>query len=266
MIWWPFSRKKSIGEAGILSGLTDWHSHILPGVDDGVGHPDESREILAVYARMGVKRLWFTPHVMEDMPNLPQELRQKFAGLFDIDSDALGQSLTQSLKFVWNKDGRDAEGEEIEINLAAENMLDNLFDDRIEGRAVLPIGRDKDHLLVETSYFTPPSDFIEKLQRTFAAGFYPILAHPERYVYMDKKYYKKLLDMGVKFQLNLFSLTGMYGTPASKKARELLSAGCYTLIGSDTHRLKQLTKAINIPALSSSDISALEKLKANNYV
>lgn len=243
--WWPFGKKKSIGESGIMAGLTDWHSHVLPGVDDGVRHLDESLLILDRLAQLGVGRLWLTPHVMEDVPNTPTALRERFATVF-----AQYQAASPA----------------IELRLAAENMLDNLFDTRLEEGNVLPIGRDGDHLLVETSYFTPPSDFYDKIKRTFAAGFYPVLAHPERYVYMERHHYRRLLDMGVKFQLNLYSLTGMYGLPAQKKAQDLLSRGAYTLLGTDTHRLSQLEKALAAPCLSSSQISAIEKIKANNYV
>lgn len=245
MIWWPFGKKKTIGESGIMSGLTDWHSHILPGVDDGVREIEESLRILARYAELGVARLWLTPHVMEDVPNAPDALRARFNAVF-----AEYMSAAPA----------------VELHLAAENMLDNLFDSRLQAGILLPIGYDADHLLVETSYFTPPSDFYDKIKQTFAAGFYPVLAHPERYVYMEKRDYSRLLGMGVKFQLNLFSLTGMYGTPAQKKAQALLSDNAYTLIGSDTHRLSQLEKALATPCLTSSQISAIEKIKANNCV
>lgn len=254
-----------------MSGLTDWHSHILPGVDDGVRQPEETERILARYARLGVRRLWLTPHVMEDVPNAPDALRKRFHEVFPTaEDDRNGNPVV-----VWRKSGIDDTAGAVEdhhsgigdiacaveIRLAAENMLDSLFDLRLEAGEVLPIGSDRDHLLVETSYFTPPRDFTDKLRRTFAAGFYPILAHPERYVYMEHRNYVRLLDMGVKFQLNLYSLTGMYGRPAAEKAAKLLSDGAYSLAGTDTHRLSQFEKALAAPVLSSSQISAIEKLK-----
>lgn len=312
MMWWPFSSKKSIGEAGIMSGLTDWHSHLLPGVDDGVRLVRETRQVLARCAAEGVRRLWLTPHVMEDVPNTPAALKRRFAEVFGLPEDevlasrvpprALWRCVQSSAcpetpaasanpnlsgitaasdvpGFSAGSDASgasgaasddtgspDAEGAEIEVRLAAENMLDNLFDDRLAAGEVLPIGRDGDHLLVETSYFNPPSDFTDKLRRTLAAGFYPVLAHPERYVYMEQKHYRRLLDMGVKFQLNLYSLAGLYGKAAAEKARRLLADGCYTLVGTDTHRYSQLDKALGAKVLSSSTLRALERLKENNSI
>lgn len=65
---WPFSRKYSILESGILDGGTDWHCHILPGVDDGIRTTEEALEVLAFYEQIGIKEVWLTPHIMEDSP------------------------------------------------------------------------------------------------------------------------------------------------------------------------------------------------------
>jgi tyrosine-protein phosphatase YwqE len=90
----------------------------------------------------------------------------------------------------------------------------------------------------------------ETLKRIKAKGYHPILAHPERYVYMDEAKYRKLKGTGVKFQLNLFSLTGSYGTEIKKKSKKLLSLGMYDVAGSDVHHLSVLgeTSNIRIPA------------------
>ena len=66
---WLFNKSKKIGESGLLEGFTDWHSHILPGVDDGIRTEQESLALLEDFERAGVKEVWFTPHIMEDIPN-----------------------------------------------------------------------------------------------------------------------------------------------------------------------------------------------------
>lgn len=233
---WPFSRKYSLFDSGLLQGFTDWHSHLLPGVDDGVKTIDETLEILETYDNLGVKDVWLTPHIMEDTHNKPDFLLGKFTEL---------QSKYKG---------------DVRLHLSSENMLDNLFDERMTSKDVMPIGIKKDHLLVETSYFSPPYDFFEKLEKTKSSGYYPILAHPERYVYMDKEDYNTLLDMGVKFQLNLYSLFGMYGPEARIKAQYLLKKDAYSFIGTDTHRAGQLQYALKKRALKKSEIRALEKI------
>lgn len=208
---WPFRKCIPLKDSGIFEGFTDWHSHILPGVDDGVQTMEESLEILRLYETLGVKSVWLTPHIMEDMPNGTAFLRERFEEL------------------------RAAYSGTVELHLAAENMLDNLFEERLAQNDLLPLGEGGNHLLVETSYFNPPLGLSNILLRIKAKGYYPVLAHPERYVYMGESDYQQLKDMGVKFQLNLLSIAGMYGDRSKKKAMLLLNEKTIDYIGTDLH-------------------------------
>ena len=211
-----FRKKQTWEQSGFFRGFTDWHCHILPGVDDGVQTMDEALEILAEYERLGVREVWLTPHVMEDIPNSTDGLRERFAEL------------------------QAAYKGKVELNLASENMLDRLFEERLQKDDLLPWGKDGKHLLVETSYFNPPMGLNNILLRIKAKGYYPVLAHPERYIYMRRDEYERLKSMDIKFQLNLFSLTGLYGKEAQKKANDLLKAGMYDYTGTDLHRREVL--------------------------
>lgn len=208
---WPFHRITTLSQSGILKGMTDCHSHLLPGVDDGVQSMEESLQILREMEQQGVRRVWLTPHVMEDIPNETFQLQQKFHEL---------QHRYHGM---------------VELRLAAEYMLDNLFEERLEKEDLLPLEEGKRYLLVETSYFNPPMDLLTVLQRIQNKGYYPLLAHPERYEYIEMKDYKFLKEEHVSFQLNLPSIVGMYGKHVQKKAEDLLKAGMYDRMGCDTH-------------------------------
>lgn len=200
-----------------LNGVTDWHCHILPGVDDGVQTLDDAIAILAQYEDAGIKEVWLTPHIMEDIPNSTTFLRQRFAEL------------------------KEAYKGSIKLNLAAENMIDNLFMERLEANDLLPIGKENNTLLVETSYFNSPLNFYEKLEAIKSKGYFPLLAHPERYIYIDRfSTYKRLKEMGVRFQLNLMSLSGYYGQTVKEKAIKLLTSDMVDRFGSDLHRQEHL--------------------------
>ncbi|MCM1613857.1 tyrosine-protein phosphatase [Phocaeicola massiliensis] len=210
---WPFRKKQMLAESGFFCGFIDWHSHILPDVDDGVQTMEEALQVLTEYEKLGVKEVWLTPHIMEDIPNTTGKLRERFAEL------------------------RSAYQGPVVLNLASENMLDNLFEERLKRNDLLPIGRNGDHLLIETSYFNPPMGLQNILMRIKTKGYYPVLAHPERYVYMEETEYRQLKTMGVKFQLNLPSLANMYTIDVRKKAGWLLKNDLYDFVGSDLHRL-----------------------------
>ena len=210
-----FFNKKPL--AVVWEGATDCHSHILPGVDDGVQEMETSLKILAHYETLGIQEVWCTPHIMEDVPNTTEDLKARFA----------------ELKAAYTGP--------IQLNLAAEYMMDGLFLDRLEARDLLTHGHDEDALLVETSYYTPPMNLHGILRDIMSAGYYPILAHPERYLYMKMSDYPPLKEMGVLFQLNVASLAGAYGEDAVKKAQKLLKEGYYNRIGSDIHRARQLS-------------------------
>jgi tyrosine-protein phosphatase YwqE len=158
---------------------------------------------------------------MEDIPNTPEELRARFQEL------------------------QEAYQGSVQLHLAAENMIDNLFNERLAAKNLLPIGNKGDHLLVETSYFQPPIDFRGTLERIKEVGYTPILAHPERYRYMDESDYEYLVSKNVKLQLNIISLAGGYGKPAQEKAQMLLSKGYYNFFGSDLHFLPHFMQTIN---------------------
>lgn len=199
-----------------LKGFTDFHSHILFGVDDGVKTLDVSLEVLKRYEDIGIAEVWCTPHVMEDIPNTTEELRNRFA---ELEKAYTGP---------------------IQLRLAAEYMMDELFESRLEQNDLLALGKEGNWLLVETSYFNPPMDLGGILKRIKSKGFFPVLAHPERYVYMGNGMYKMLKQEGILLQLNLSSLAGAYGVEAQKKARWLFKKQYYDMAGSDLHSIRNM--------------------------
>ena len=198
---WLFHKTTVLSRSGLLKGMVDCHSHLLPGVDDGVQSMEESLQILREMEQQGIRRVWLTPHIMEDIPNETLALQRKF------------RELLQQYRGA------------VELKLAAEYMLDNLFEERLEKEDLLLLEEGKRFLLVETSYFNPPMDLLSVLQRIQKKGYYPLLAHPERYEYMQKEDYNTLKEEHISFQLNLPSLAGMYGKHVQKKAECMIGWG-----------------------------------------
>ena len=209
-----FQRRSSILDAGLLKGAVDNHCHILYGLDDGVKTVEESLTILGWLGEQGMEEVWFTPHVMEDVPNTTEGIRARF----------------EELKAVY------AGG--LQLHLAAEYMMDTLFEDRLARRDLLEHGEEV--VLVETSAIAPPINLWVVLEKMLKSGYRPLIAHPERYRYMDREDYRELHNMGCLLQLNLPSIVGFYGENARQRAEYLLDKGWYRMVGSDCHRFRAI--------------------------
>lgn len=204
-------QKQSLADSGILRGMTDRHCHVLFGVDDGVKTLEDSLAVLAFDEEVGITEVWCTPHIMEDVPNTTQALRERF--------EQLEQAYSGPIR----------------LQLAAEYMLDTLFEERFKAGDLLTM--EDNTILVETSTWNPPPDMTGTLRNIQKAGYRPLLAHPERYRYLNDAGYERLHKMGIHFQLNAGSLVGYYGETAMRKAHDLLAKEWYSEIGSDCHRL-----------------------------
>lgn len=229
-----FSRRSSLQESGVLSGSTDRHSHVLFGVDDGVRTIDESLAVLQFEESLGIKEVWCTPHVMEDVPNTTDDLKDRFGQL------------------------KDEYAGPVKLSLAAEYMLDTVFLSRLRTNDLLTM--EDDTLLVETSTIIAPYDLKSTLRNIMSEGYRPLFAHPERCRFLDRKDFEEMCSMGVRLQLNLPSLSGYYGTTTRTKAEWLLQQGLYSASGSDCHRLKVIKDQYSKPELTKRTITELIKL------
>lgn len=174
---WPFSKRHSLADSGILKGFTDCHCHLLPGVDDGVETIDETLQLLDIYETSGITAVWLTPHVMEDLPNTTAVLQARFARL------------------------QAAYHGPVTLCLSAEYMLDNLFRERLHDNDLLPLGASGRYLLVETSCYQPPIAFHDTIKHIIRQDHHPLLAHPERYLYLQASDYAVLKQTDVAFQI-----------------------------------------------------------------
>lgn len=234
-----FSSKYSFTDLQ-LKELTDVHCHILPGVDDGSPDVSQSVELLSYLESLGYTNVYLTPHTMEDMPNTPALLKARF--------DEFVQKYTGNVK----------------LHLASEYMIDAGFVDKFSKGEYLTIGT-QNQILVETSYAYPPVNFEGVLADILKAGLFPVIAHPERYRYMDNASYERLKKMGCKFQLNLNSLSGYYSPNTKKISHQLLSDGFYDYVGTDLHNLSSpYAKFVDSIRLSSKEADELKRLYRNN--
>lgn len=240
---WLLSNKESVKDSGLLEGFCDCHCHLLPGVDDGIGKLEETILILKKWDSLGVKEVWMTPHVMEDYPNTPANLKELFA------------QVCADLNVT------------MQLHLAAEHMMDGLFVRRLQDDDLLPcrVNGNSNCLLLETSYYSPPMNMDQMIDNTKEKGYTPLLAHPERYQYMSSADYRCWKQQGVLLQLNVPSLVGAYGCEVQHKAEDLLNQGMYDCCGSDTHSLDQVEVFLD-SMISKKTVGMVKRLSDQQYL
>ena len=197
----------------------DLHSHLIPSIDDGVKTLDESVSLIRQYKECGFKKIITTPHIMSHRyPNTKETIYEGY----EILKDELAR-----LEI------------DIEIEVASEYYHDQHFIDLIHKEEILTFG-DK-YVLFELSYSMKPFMLEETVYKLKEAGYKPVLAHPERYVYYDsEKDYRKLKEMGLLFQINLISTQNFYGKRAKQAVEKIISLGMVDFIGSDVHSQKYM--------------------------
>lgn len=199
---------------------TDIHSHLLPGIDDGVKTMDESIKVIRQLSDLGFKKLITTPHIMSDYyKNTPQIIREK---LKEVKAAVINNNIP------------------IKIEAAAEYYLDeNFYKDIIEDAELLTFG--DNYVLFETSFTVEPLILKEVIFKLNSRGLNPVYAHPERYLYLQEKkqLLNELLDQGLLFQINALSLTGYYSKQVQKFVKELIKRNAIAFIGSDCHNIMQ---------------------------
>lgn len=234
-----FRRTKRFVITGLTDGMTDIHTHLLPGVDDGAKDPEDSLRILQYLQNIGVRRVFFTPRVVANLTsNRAAYLKEQFV--------AFQNSVPKG----------------IAVRLAAEYMLDTGF------LSHLPDGLlsfDGKHVLVEMSSLLVPPNLYELLYEMTVNNYIPVVAHPEHYTSMKKNGYNSLKRRGCKFQLDLLSLSGYYGKQSKVCSEELLRDDKYDFVGSDICNMEH-EQAYNNFLLTKETELALRKLLDRNEI
>jgi protein-tyrosine phosphatase len=238
-------KKRGTSRVDLSEIATDMHSHLIPGIDDGSDNVESSMILVKGLMELGYSRFICTPHIISDMyKNDPVII----AGAH--------RSLQQGVQ-----DNQ----LEITTRAAAEYYMDEYFESLVESDAPLLTIKDK-MVLVEFSFSSAPLNYKEMLFAMQMKGYQPVLAHPERYLYLsgNKMVYDDLKDMGVMFQLNLLSLANYYGKTATELAHYLIKKGYIDLIGTDMHHFRHLEVLRSSPLIMAPVRSLLDTGKILN--
>lgn len=195
----------------------DFHSHILPGIDDGAKDINESLMLAKALKDWGFDRVTCTPHITSKYPNTPQDIMPKFEHLKEeLDKSGIGLDIRLSAEYrlvpeTWPK------------------VLENNWLMPIEERFILmelPISHREEMGLINP---------VEEFRKIASMGLTPILPHPERYFYLTEQELSDILDAGGKIQCNYGSYAGLYGEEVRQRAVALQDKGMVSFYGTDLH-------------------------------
>ena len=150
------------------------------------------------------------------------------------------------------------------FNAAAEHMMDDTFVELFKSKPLQTLK--ENYVLVEMSYINAPINLYDILFELQLAGYKPVLAHPERYMFFHHKFeeYNKLKKAGCLFQLNLLSATGYYGEGVLKAAEKLLNENMIDFTGSDVHHKRHAEAFKNNVPFKKTD-SLVKAIKNNAF-
>lgn len=200
--------------------MIDLHNHILPGIDDGAKTMEESIDIVKKAVNVGVTDIIVTPHFILNS-SYETELEKEKELLYKLQEELKREKVEVNLYL----------GNEVFVE---NNLLDLLKENRF---ATLNNSR---YLLFElpmNNYYRGINELLFKLKSN---GIIPVIAHPERYLYVQKNpnLAIDLLARGALLQLDVGSLYGKHGKYAKSTFKLLVKHHAMSLIATDTHHSK----------------------------
>ncbi len=211
--------------------MIDFHSHFLPGIDDGSDSISLSLTMLNAWCSQGIDTVCATPHFYASRNNPERFIRRR--------NEAYEQVREAMTKYSPSNGGPWPD-----IKLGAEvyffdgiSRFEGLHDLCLEGTNLL---------LLEMPFHPWTSRMIEEVSIiSSTTGIMPVAAHIERYLDQPKKLVKEFLDLDIYIQSNAEFFLERRTT---RQALKMLKKGVVTFLGSDAHNMAN--RAVNIgPAL-----------------
>lgn len=197
--------------------MIDVHSHIINEIDDGSRSFEESISILKKMESIGFKGIIATPHYITG-------------------SKFLCDNATKKKKLEEIKKTLEVEHVSLDLYLGNEVFIDAKIVDLIKKKKIATLN-DSRYVLIEFPVSRAMNDLLEILFKIRSKGYVPIIAHPERYTFLQEDHgmVQCFLEMGCLFQGNFLNIVGKYGEHAKKMFLYMLKNNQYHLLATDVH-------------------------------
>lgn len=200
--------------------MTDIHSHLIFGIDDGSRSIEESIEVLTDLYNYGYKNIILTPHYIKDS-NYSNPANDNFKRL-----KQLQKILVQN-------------GVNLRLYLGNEIYMDDDIYELLKSGEIYSLNG-TEYLLIELPMDGEYPEYKEIFKDLMSKGCKIVLAHPERYLAFQKDFniIYELEKLGVFFQSNIDSLNGRYGEGARVMIKRLLKEKKIAFLATDIHHKK----------------------------
>ncbi len=197
--------------------MTDLHTHILPGIDDGAKNVEIAMELFKREKAQGVKRIVCTPHFKEDRITVTDFLNNRLESKKLLEEAMIDQGITSTFKL----------GAEVYLTERTPDV--DLLPLRIEGT---------DYLLVEFPIRYSEKGLLELLYGVQLQGVIPIVAHIERYPFAVENvaFFIELIQMGCVIQVNASTL--LCNNKSVEWVFAFIKCGLIHIVSSDAHSLE----------------------------
>lgn len=211
--------------------MLDIHSHIIPNIDDGSKNIDMSMEMIKIAADDGIDNIIATPHYC--------------TGYFEKNYEYIENYVKYLNKLAGEQEFN------IKILSGQEIFIDKYTIDYLKQGIIAPLNKSK-YMLVEFDMGEFNESIMDILYELRVIGIEPIIAHPERYIYIVENplFINKFVEEQYHFQINSGSITGLFGKKIEKTAEILIQHGICSFVASDAHsnnrRVPKISEALNI--------------------
>jgi protein-tyrosine phosphatase len=200
--------------------MIDLHCHLLPGIDDGPQELETSLEMASIAVRDGIETIFCTPHI--------------YPGLYENNRPDI-QRRVANLQLILND-----KGIALTLSYGADVHLVPGLLSRIKSGEVPTLGGSR-YLLLEPSHHVRPPRFVESVFDLIAAGYTPIITHPERLTWVHDHYddFTSVVKSGAWLQVTAGAVLGRFGKSAQKMSERFLGDGITAVLASDAHTINR---------------------------
>ena len=207
--------------------MIDTHSHILPGIDDGAKTLDDSMAMLRQASRAGVTEIILTPHYLKGT-KYSKNNAEKWKLYQELKKRATDAGIKIDLYL----------GNEIYIDADLPKMLAGYMGEQSDLMYEVSTLNSTKYVLVELPVRTEERSAKATLMAVIKKGFIPLIAHPERYYYVqdNMEVLDDYLDMGCLLSGDILGMIGKYGRREEKTLKKLLLDNKIFCLAVDAHK------------------------------